>query len=66
MNAYIVVDENRFVVDKIFDGTEVTKVWVTCSPDVINRFIPVTTSVPVESINIGDKFNEETLSWIKV
>jgi hypothetical protein len=66
MNAYIVVDENRFVVDKIYDGTEVTKVWVTCSSDVINRFAPVTTNVSVDLINIGDKFNEETLSWIKV
>ena len=66
MNAYIVVDEYRFVVDKIFDGPEVTTVWVTCSPDVINRFAPVTTNVSVDTINIGDKFNEETLSWIEV
>lgn len=63
MNAYIFVDENMFVVDKILDGTEVTTVWVTCSSDVVNRFAPVTTNTPVDSINIGDRFNEETQSF---
>jgi len=59
MNAYIVVDENRFVVDKIFDGSEITTVWVTCSPDVVNRFAPFITNIPENLINVGDKMNEE-------
>lgn len=63
VNAYVVVDENRLVIDKIYDGPEVTIVWVACSPDVVNRFAPVTTNTPVDSINIGDRFNEETQSF---